>query len=209
MPAGDYVAIRAWNERRISVSRLTAPFPNGAVMHIIAWHDVNAEGTIRGRSASLATMDTELGGDRGGGRGGDSPSGARLRPRGDDAAYGGLGAADEEAEREHERARAEHDRSEKSGATSATVSMLRKSVLAGQVGVPPALRRLRRFAIIVVAIVIIASAVLSVAASKNLAAVLAATQLVWSGAARCAHTYPARVSRTCFVAGVRACCYLG
>jgi hypothetical protein len=173
---GEYVTIMASSGRSISVSRGSARFPNGATMHIIAWHEVRLEDedALPGRARARSHLDIDML------EAGTAPvhallGGPRVVSEVEEPAEGAGGGGRDGA------------RSERSGKTTATsiATVFRKAMLDGQEEAPLPLRRLRAMGLLVVCIIAAAAISLTSVAATNLNSVLASTQLVSSAANRC------------------------
>lgn len=179
-----YVQITDCGGRRIVVSRESATFPNGAILHIIAWHAApDAADVSRGQSLATRSEVMLHGGDADGGRrtilqGEDGEEQRRVRfPA---TAAPGLDGNADEADF-HRR-----DRSERSGKTTKSVaSVFRKYVLAPSFAAPSSLRRVRQVGFIAISLFVVTAICLAIVAASSLGAVLTATQLVTSAAMRC------------------------
>jgi hypothetical protein len=189
--AGEYVTIAASSGRSISASRVSAPFPNGAIMHIIAWHEVEADShghDIVARHSHSDFIMPEAGVGRRMLHRASIVSGADAEQPAHSLLPGGRRVMSDvdDANADHN-ARGDGTRSERSGKTTASVTtVFRRALLDGREGSPPPLRRLREMGLVVAIVVAIAAISLASVASNNLNAVVASTLLVASGASRCA-----------------------
>lgn len=186
--AGEYVTIAASSGRSISASRVSAPFPNGAIMHIIAWHEVEADShghDIVARHSHSDFIMPEAGVGRSMLHRASIVSGADAEQPAHSLLPGGRRVMSDVDDADHN-ARGDGTRSERSGKTTASVTtVFRRALLDGREGSPPPLRRLREMGLVVAIVVAIAAISLASVASNNLNAVVASTLLVASGASRC------------------------
>lgn len=179
--AGEYVQISASFGRRIAASRSSVPFPNGAVMHIIAWHELESAH----RPPPRADTDVDLLGTefipRTAPRAANAAASEAAVPVGA-AVHAEEDADDGDALMAHAAARSEHS----SGKVSKSIATIFRKALADGGAEALPLRRLRVVTLFAVFFIAVAAIALMSVASSNLTAVVASTKLVWSGASRCA-----------------------
>ena len=183
--SGEYAPMKTQTGHDISMSRISATFPNGAVMHFLTWHDAETDGRAHGH----AHEHEHAGGGGGGdmdllGEAASSPRAAAAQMMQTPAADGTDGG-DAPEEDIDEADLHQHERSERSGKSMQSAAFVfRKAVLDGRTVAPLPLRRLRTIGIVVVCVTAAAAIALISVAATNLSAVLASTTLVWSGADR-------------------------
>lgn len=192
---GDYTTLDTSEGRPLLVSRISAPFPNGSIMHVVAWHESDAApgpGTSAVAAAAVRLRD-------------------EVRPRSSDDAPGETDMFEEievaaaaakrvipqrtashadadDVDPGHRRAATEAASSGRTGnsqaSKAAAAGAFRKAVLDGRMAVPRSLRRLKWLGFIVVVAIAVAAVSLISIASSSLQGVVLATTLVSSGALR-------------------------
>jgi hypothetical protein len=185
--ASEYAPTSDSGGRSVLVARESATFPNGAAMHVISWHAAgDAAGGDPRRTSTLDLLAhvTEPDGDDAAAPDEES----KARPR----SGGGMERVGEEEEDHGGPDAHRGDRSERSGksSTRSVASIFRRLVLDRHAEAPVPLRRLRALGLGIALVIAAAAIALNAVASADLSAVMSATELVWSGADRCARAAP-------------------